>query len=67
MGVFVMIDFQFDFEPSDKIEVKQGVIYPYFDIEISSQPGVVTRHFIGNNSLELCTVVWDKQTIDRMG
>lgn len=66
ISVLIVTKFQFDFEYSDKIEVKTGVQDPDFYLEISGWPGVVTRHFIGDNSLELCTLVWDKRTIERM-
>ncbi len=57
------------FKVGDKVEVVPGVIDHDFKIDIGGWSGSVARTFIldEDHKTEMCTVIWDKKTIDKMG
>ena len=55
------------FLPGDKVKVKNGVIDPDFNFEISGWTGEFKESYFIENSKWHCRVVWDEKTLHKMG
>lgn len=56
-----------NFNPGDKVRVKDGVIDPDFKFDIGGWSGEVIDSFPGDESKRLCLIKWNNETISRMG
>lgn len=55
-----------DFKVGDTVEVIEGTIDPDFHFDIGGWTGKVTENDF-DNSIWYCSVVWDGETIEKMG